>query len=257
MKILSHRSCLPSARILRDSLENIIQKKIPVTTRPSSIKAGQEFLRYGNSSPVPEGNDLGLNQADLISISCNKAKFSELLNKEGFYAPTFHKERNVDKFPIVVRSSLTLSKGKGIQIAENKEVFKEIWRSGYYWTPFIDMRYELRVHFFNGEILKIFKKSWHSDEEEAKYPIKTNEGYTFVLQNTLNNRYDKLFKLIGNLYNKVLNRVTCGADYFLSLDVGWDANRREYFIIEANSGPGLNVLTADLYAKRIVKSLKI
>jgi len=254
MKILSHRSCMPSARILRDSLESITQKKIPVTTRPSAIKNGQEFIRYGNSSLVPDGKDLGLNQADLISISCNKFKFSELLSKGGFYVPTFNREINPEEFPVVVRSSLTLSKGKGIQIAENEEVFKEIWRSGYYWTPFVNMRYELRVHFFNGEILKVFRKSWRSDEEEEKYPIRTNEGYTFILQNTLNNRYEKLFTLIKVLHSKVLNKFH---DYFLSLDVGWDANRKEYFIIEANSGPGLNVLTADLYAERIVKSLKI
>ena len=256
MKILSHRSCLPSAMVLRDSLENIMKKKIPVTTRPSAIIKGQEFLRYGNSSPVPGGTDLGLNQAELISISCDKERFSELLDGNGFYVPTFHRYKNAKKFPVVVRSSLALSKGKGIQIAEDDKVFKEIWRSGYYWTSFVDMTYELRVHFFNAEILKIFRKSWRSEEEEAKYPIRTNDNYSFVLQGTQDNKYKKLFDLVGYLDRKVLNDFV-GGDYFLSLDVGWDKNKKDYFIIEANSGPGLNVLTADLYAEKIVKSLKI
>lgn len=256
MKILSHRSCLPSARVLRDSLENITKNRIPVTTRPSAIRKGQDFLRYGNSNPVPEGNDLGLNQPDLISLACNKAKFSELLNEKGFYVPVFHRYKNAKIFPVVIRSSLTLSRGKGIQIADDEQTFKEIWRSGYYWTHFVDMRYELRVHFFNNEVLKVFRKSWRSDEKEAKYPIRTNEGYSYIVQNTLNKKYSRLFKLVYDLHKNVLDSFV-GGNYFLSLDVGWDANKKDYFIIEANSGPGLNVLTADLYAERIVKSLKI
>ena len=256
MKIFSHRSCLPSARILRDSLKNITKKRIPVTTRQSSIKEGQEFLRYGNSNPVIDGKDLGLNQSKLISISCNKAEFSKLLEEKGFYVPVFNRKKDAKDFPVVIRSSLSLSRGKGIQIAEDEKVFKEIWKSGYYWTPFVSMSYELRVHFFNGEVLKVFRKSWRSKEEEAKYPIKTNEGYSYVLQNTLNKRYSKLFKLVYDLNKRVLYDFV-GGNYFLSLDVGWNAEKREYFIIEANSGPGLNALTADLYAERIAKSLQI
>jgi hypothetical protein len=45
------------------------------------------------------------------------------------------------------------------------------------------------------------------------------------------------------------------ANAFFALDLGWDNNKKEYLVFEANSAPGLNEHTADIYADFILNKI--
>ena len=179
----------------------------------------------------------------------NKKLFADKLIDIGLHAPNFSKDlSSIEKFPIVIRQALQLSKGRGIIIVENSETLERIWRNNYYWTDWVNMSFELRVHILGGIPVKIFKKCWHNECDEEKFPIRTNQNYDFVLQN-MENKYGRLLENIGRISEYL------GENNFYSLDVGFDRDRRNYFFLEGNSAPGLNNLTANLYADFILERL--
>lgn len=244
--ILTSHFSLPSSVLLKHELEESLGEKIKVTTHPEKVK--NLIIRYGCSAGSfnPEAN---LNSSDFIRILVDKKRFSDLLLEHQIYTPNFSKNlEEIKDFPIVIRETLHSSKGRGIHIVETRENFDKIWNNRFYWTNYIQMKYELRVHILGGKIVKVFKKCWHNEnKEEEKYPIRTNENYSFVLQNM--EKYKKLPKLVEKLSE------IFGNDCFYSLDLGWDDHKKDYFILEANSAPGLNSLTCKLYAEFFIERL--
>jgi len=245
--ILCNRLTVPSCKILRRELEKISGIRYPIVrdiNSPVNI-----FLRYGNSHTsdfIQEDSDI--NPKNLIHICSNKYKFSELMLKNGLFAPKFSQNFSEITFPCVIRSTLTGYGGEGIIMVKNKEDLIDKYRVGYWWTPFIFMVSEFRVHIANGNIIKLFKKVPKEDYVE-EMPIRNLSSCHYSLQNT-DGKFGKLKELVTKMTE------IFGEKYFMALDVGWVLDKKDYFILEGNSAPGLNEFTANTYAQNILEMIK-
>jgi glutathione synthase/RimK-type ligase-like ATP-grasp enzyme len=219
------------------------RETIKVTVRQEKITNSNLLFAYGACHPSNP-----LNSTRFISTSANKLRFSNLLLSNGFYTPEFiNNRRPMDsEYPVLIRKTLTGYGGQGIVLCTNSAEFDSRWSSAYYWTVFVHTAFELRVHVFEGEVIKIFKKEC-SEGEEVSNPIRNvGHGYHFSVRDI--SKYSKVIELVNKL-NSVIN----GTHY--GLDLGYDSNRKEYFVFECNTGCGLNTETAQLYADLIYSKL--
>lgn len=243
-KILyTNRRTLPSARILRDSILDLTGTRLIVTSREDHIRPTDEILiRYGNSvnHSVKDNN---LNSVDFIRISSSKLVTSNLLLSCKIHTPQYFRNSQAE-FPCLIRKTLYGMGGAGIIYCEDDNTFGENFKNGDYWTPYTSTHFELRVHVFNGEILRVFKKEPTTDS-----PIRNNDTCHFSIRNPDN--YKKLIPTIGEITSALLSRQI--ENHFYALDVGWDSNKKEYFIFELNSAPGLNENTAMAYAENFAR----
>lgn len=168
------------------------------------------------------------------------------MEKNGIYSPVYNKSLGELVFPLLIRETLTSFGCRGIHVIKNEEEFNEVWRNSYFWTKYVTLNFELRVHILGGKLSKIFKKELNEPQE---YPIRNNSLCHFSLRNL--EKYPKLDSFIGNLTN--IEEVSKGK--FYSIDIGWDSENKKYFVIEFNTGSGLNENTAEEYAKYIYANL--
>lgn len=248
IKILTHPYSLISGRILKNSLEELLKQRIIVTKNPSRIRGDDYLIRYGYSE-FSLGNNIG-NDPEFISLVSNKKYLSNLI-KEKIYTPEFS-QGIPEVFPVLIRTSLTSSGGRGIIVCKNLEEFNANWMKGFYWTPYIPTTFELRVHVVNGKVVKIFKKISLEIEESDSLPIRNlKNGYHFSLVSLGN--YPK----VSDVVNVLETFSEIGGQLFYAADLGWDYTNKKYFLYEINSAPGLNSNTAQLYAQAIVDKLGV
>lgn len=245
--ILCNHNIFPSTRILRDSIFSLSGKRFLITGYPERCK-NYPIIRYGNSF----GNfskEIGLNSPAFISLCANKKMFSELLLHNSFYTPEYRKDKDLE-FPLLIRQTLFGHGGEGIILCKNEEEFKQNWRDNY-WTKYIPTQFELRVHVLGDKIVKIFRKD---SIEKEEFPIRNNATCHFSIRDP--EKYSKLKELINDL--NILFSLVEGVNFgFYALDVGWNSDRKEYFIFEANSAPGLNEHTANVYADFLCNRLNL
>lgn len=241
--ILTYRYCFPSARILRDTIEDKIGKRILITADPNRIR--RLTLRYGNSDPV-SCKDTQFNSPEFINLCSDKKTFSDFLLKRNFFCPKFSREAPTkEDYPLIIRTTLNSTGGRGIIVCRNEEEFKNNWVSYAWWTRFIHTSSEYRLHILGGEIKKIQRKIGEDDEE---FPIRNlSNGYHFSIRENL-----EAFPNTVELVNQ-LNEVLVGK--FYSLDIGVERDSKKIFIFEANSASGLNENTAEVYADYLIREV--
>ncbi len=254
MKILTHRSCIVSARLLRDHLSDIIGRVIHVTTNPVRIRG--PFIRYGSASDVGVP-DTQFNSQAFVRLVSNKSAFSRLLGDNQVPTPMFHRTTLpiANQYPVLIRKTLNASGGRGIVICPDVATFNQHWNAAYVWTPFVKTQFELRVHVLGGKVVKVFKKRFvgvggaeEADELiEPKLPIRNlDKGYHYSAREL--DTYPKIHDLVKKLDPIIKGR-------FYTLDVGWDKVKKQYFVFEANSGSGLNTQTVELYADYLARAV--
>jgi len=242
IKILSQRFSFPSARLLGNSLQTLVGQQVIVTSYPFRIK--DKFIRYGNSESV-NIKDTEFNPAQFIHLCSSKLAFSRLMESNDIYSPIYYNDpQKIERYPIVIRETLTSYGGRGIRIVHSLDELN--WRPAFYWTPYISLCFELRVHILGGKIVKIFKKEL---ENKMEFPIRNNSSCHFSLKTP--QCYPKLLESV----NELLKIPEINQGRFFSLDVGWNKESKEYFFIEANSASGLNENTAEIYARYLVENI--
>ncbi len=241
--ILSNPKTMPSARLIRDEINNNGIRCI-VTKLTENINPNTCLVRYGNTSSVPVSREVG-NSRDLIKICGNKQLTSDIFSKHKINTPIFYKNpEDVEKFPVLVRTTLTSFGGNGMFVVENNSELFSIFSSDSVWTTWLDLIREYRVHVVDGHVVKIFKKIFNGDGEDD-FPIRTSKNYHFSIRNN-----HEVFGYLLSLIKKVNSAVPLE---MVALDIGFDGNTRKYILIEMNSAPGLNVSTAKFYGDHIIK----
>ena len=253
--ILSNKKCYPSCKILRDEIQKISGIKLMITNNPEIIskKNKKLHLRYGNSLPF-NGKDTLYNRAEAIRISANKRLFEEKAKEHNVFVPKLIKFNRTfpDKkdFPIIVRKRISGKAGEGIMgIFEDIDSLPENY-TFYWWAKFYRLSWELRVHVFEGIIIKAFSKKLLSD---TKYPIRLNKNTHFSLidhkKDFNSGKYENLIKKVDTIAKDILR-----AGFFV-LDVGWCPEIKDYLFLESGTAPGLNENSAKLYAKKLVERI--
>lgn len=238
--LLCNSQIIPSGRILRDSLQELLNQRIIIN--PRRIRNDNIILRYGSTVPIPTGIESNYNSIESIFVCRNKLLFSKLMENNNIFSPTYSKETPTE-FPILIRETLTGHGGIGIHIIRNLEEFNRVWNPRFYWTKYEFLQSEYRIHIFNGEILRIFKKEL---EEISDFPIRNNHSCHFSLKNP--DQFPKLKTKIDEFA-----KIKEFSQGFFGLDVGW--NRENFFFIEANSAPGLNETSGSLLAEKIYDNI--
>lgn len=230
--ILTNTNLIKSARLLAEELNLRISLE-PMGHAPS--------IRWGNARGIYNGDTL-YNRQDLIHNS-RKDILSDALYRSGVpCVQLFTRGEVPERFPVVIRNILNGRGGEGISVVRSAEEFARLGKlvSWSYWRQF---SYELGVHIFDGQAVKVFKKLWNGhDENEPEFPIRNSQkGYHFHIVSV--GSFPKLPELLSPFY----------ANFpigFARLDIGWDVENRVYRIIECNSAPCLssNADTLRMYA---------
>jgi glutathione synthase/RimK-type ligase-like ATP-grasp enzyme len=245
--ILSGIMAISMAKQVRDSIDRLSGEHFLVTAHPEIITGEKElFMRYGNSDPVSV-KDTEWNSREFIHTCAYKKAFSDLMREHNIYSPEFFRNPRDREYPLLIRETLSSFGGRGIHYIDNDEQFNRIWKTGFWWTPFIDLKFEMRAHIVKGEVIKLYIKKLLDGIE---VPIRTNENthWVKISNDNLHTKYKKLRELA-----KIITEITGGS--FYGLDIGWDDNKKEYFVLEANSAPGLSLISSDDYASSILRGM--
>lgn len=220
--ILSHPFFGPTVRIL-SSVLGLRRSYIPLEYPPT--------IRWGNSKGKYLSGDTTINSPGIIRACGNKLVFSRSMDE--LEIPHIRINQEIpERFPVLIRKTLTGSQGRGIVVCETFEDFMKNGGEKLNWTYWHDFSSEFGVHFVGGNIVKLFRKERAEGLEPEKFPIKNlDKGYSFVRVNP--ETKPKLINFMKGVYEKFPVE-------FGRFDVGYDRNLRSYVIIEANSAPGIS-----------------
>jgi len=225
LKVLYHRSTAATAKNLARKLG------IGYTKKPGAFDI--VVIRYGYSRP--HGRDFALNSSSAVSLAADGLKSLQVLQKRGVpcVEPLVHPEPK--DYPVVGRKLRNHIAGKTLKILTEpgEESFK-------YYTRYREIDREFRVHVFEGQVLKAFRKVPRSDNPDPK--IRTSEkGWGYKKVNW--QKYYSKGTEVAVMATGALGLTYAGVDIARDSDGDW-------FIIEVNTGPSLNTKTLPLYASR-------
>ena len=242
MYILTLQSLSSSARLLSEQIKEISGKKLEVFYEPQREPPS---IRWGNSRGTYE-RDTQFNSSRGIRFCGNKLAWSNLMSTLDVPFVELN-YRSPEKFPIVIRTLLNSSEGRGIVIVKNKEEF-EIYKNNY-WSYWYNFQYELGVHMLGGTVQKVFKKIWNLEESEPEFPIRNlSKGYSF--KRVRPESFSRLHPFVSSFYDEFDLE-------FCRMDVGWDQDSHCYRLIEVNTAPSLsnNENTLELYANFLAERI--
>ena len=241
MFIFTTSSMFPSAKALALSLSSKLGRKVHVTTRADTSLL-PPVIRWGNSSPLTSRYPT-IQVQELVSSCTNKHVFSVLMRQ--LRIPCVELYRTVpERYPIVIRKTLTGYGGIGIELCHNRETYASRFQL-YHWSQWYDLEPELGVHIFEGRVLKVFKKVRNEGLPTEKFPIRNaSRGYSYSRVNLDN--FQKLIPFVKEFHEKF-------PILFGRMDVGWDRENKTYRIIEFNTAPGIrnNPDTLEAYASSL------
>jgi hypothetical protein len=239
---------MPSARVLRDAIEQISGKHYLLTSRNGIAR--RALARYGGTTTVvPGGQDTDNNSIERIRVVGNKLTFADLLFQNSVKTVTFFGGSNrPSSYPVLVRETLTSYGGRGIHVCRTAEEFNTVWQPGYKWTPFLPFSNEYRVHVMGGQVVRVFEKVREDGLPEEDLPIRNaHRGYHFSIRNR---------PLHGQSIRSIVEQVAkipLLATGFYALDLGWvKGENGGMYVIEGNSTPGIDMPTALYYARYIL-----
>lgn len=264
MFILTHSNLYPSARALRNKIEELSRNHLYIATgidEISNLSKRVIGIRWGNSNPVPSNvMDFELNSPSLIRTFSNKQSFSSTF-KEEFWTPEFHKEQpDSTVFPVLIRTTLNGFGGVGIIPCKTFEDFKKNWMGNGFWTPYYNLDSEFRVHVIDGEVVRIFRKIKDNEvSEQGEFNIRNSRlGWHFGLTGSDPNKFESLRKLSTLFWESVKGKFNIKHGFY-GLDVGWSKKNQRYFVLEGNTAPSLasNENTLSAYANKFVEILDL
>lgn len=241
--ILTYKGLSNSAKAVAKEISARLGEQIKVSYGENVRYNNAPIIRWGNPS-FDFNNDTEFNSPKLLRIASNKLLFANTLKNGTLSVISFNRGKP-EKFPVVVRKTLTGKAGEGIVVCEDYNSW--IQYQMYYWSYYTPFEFELGVHIFKDSILKVFKKVGNVNE---KYPIRNmNRGYGYERVNA--DKYPKLIPFIKQLR-------TVFPIGFGRADIGWDAIKKTYTHIEFNTAPGVstNADTLESYVNNLVLHLK-
>jgi hypothetical protein len=251
MYLLCNNISCTTARDLRDYIQEKTGRRLFIRWNPHS--RFPPLIRYGNH----EGSyrkDTNYNSKEFITMCCNKLLTTNFFREVVVRTPLFYTSRDIEKtsfYPIIIRTIMNGHGGIGIHVVKNDEEFNNIWRSGYYWTPFVRLSSEYRVIIFNGEPIKIFKKVREEGEDREDFPIRNNDnGYHFSIRENM----DAFPNLLSFIDTKLKPLIPIG---FYGLDIGKIHDSEDFFVLELNSAPGLNTNTITVLGDKLIETLEL
>ncbi len=188
-----------------------------------------------------------LNPIEACRKASNKLICLETLDREGVSIPNYYKEliSPPSDMLLVARTTLTGHSGRGIIVDTARNLYEQGIEAPLY-TEYINKVNEYRVIVVDGKAIdvKIKKKKREYDGERDKYVWNHSNGYCFVRNDGVFNRFVKLC----GVYTVEALGLNYGA-----VDIIEDEN--DLYVLEVNTAFGLEGTTISLVADAIKELL--
>ncbi len=195
------------------------------------------------SSQVPENVSTSriLNNPARVAAMSNKRTFFELMDHTDARLPDWTTDRRVASAwggRVVERHQLNGHSGAGIRIVENS---LDIGQAPLY-TRYVPKRYEYRVHFAGGAIIDIQRKIRDPSREPANWHVRSHaNGFIFVRNGVADGMPVDVLEQANIIARE------SGLD-FGAVDIIFNSQRGEAYVLEVNTAPGLQGETVNSYA---------
>lgn len=216
-------------------------------------------INWGSSDCLNILGDQYCNSPLAVALVSNKLNFFYHISEAGLenFIPEFFIHRNqihAEDCPVVCRTILNGSGGRGIVIANNPEGLVD----APFYTKYIYKKTEFRFHFGKTDEENVFtlidaqRKARNLDVEDPNWQIRNHDnGFVFVrdgIQETLG--YGRAFETSLLVFERT------GLD-FGAIDVIYNENRGRAYVLEVNSAPGLEGTTLTNYVNYFKQKLEM
>lgn len=256
-----------SARSIRDGLISKEVKARIIRLEGSNFSGGPDkvVINWGNSTPNNEVERcIVLNSPAKVGIASNKLKFFETV-KDYCRVPEFTTDYATaqswsnDGKVVVVREKLTGHSAEGLVILEDPIEFEQYeHKKAKLYVMYISKKQEYRVHIVGGETILVQRKALRSDypKEAANWRVRNHSNGFIFARNE-----DK--PIPDDVITQAKEAIIATGLDFGAVDVVWNDRRKQAFVLEINSAPGLEGSTADDYINalgmyaQLAKDLKV
>jgi len=238
--------------------------------------------------PVNLGNIKVYNHPDKIKINRNKFAALDKMKKANCNVAEFSTNANKLDFPMIARTNYHQG-GAGFWLCLNKTQVNQAEKEGaQYYQKYIDIKDEYRLHIVNGEVIYAVKKTARKNLKDAFVNHYTNYIINYAEKNDINVDADSLEFILRRLARKMATSVdmiirsntrgwkfskikvenlpanlktqavkavnALGLDY-AAVDC-CSATGNDAYIIECNTGPGLEGTSFDAWVKALTALIK-
>lgn len=254
--LLPYKAGSESAKALSNELK-INRMKIENSKWKNSDK--HVVLNWGNSNPPANAKDANfINHPDNVGIASNKIKAFEAMDGK-VNIPPFTTDNGVAtdwlpdepktnakgvKIPVVVcRQKLTGHSGEGIVLAYCKA---DIVNAPLY-TKYVPKKSEFRIHIMGSSVLDEQRKARRKDvpDENVNWFVRNLDGgFTYMREDI------DVPLCVRNEARKAIAAI--GLD-FGAVDIIFNEQKNEAYVLEVNTAPGLTGTTLEKYVAAIPK----
>lgn len=250
-----------SARALATALGGKVLKREGSKFVP---KSNRKVINWG-SSQTPNSYSL-LNGANFVNIAGNKLSFFQYVTgpeSPGTEMPRFplwttSREEAQGWFSqakpvkaVVARTVLTGHSGAGIIVVEANEEnpTPELPQAPLY-VEYIPKDAEYRVHIFDGEVIDVQRKVKDPDREVSNWKVRSHQnGFIYTRNNSDGTSHRE--SCPPDVLEQGKRALASSGLVFGACDIIWNKKRKQAFVLEINTAPGLEGETISVYANAI------
>lgn len=203
------------------------------------------IIRWGTREPITYHSSIIYNKSGAIANATDKLLSRQIFAERGVSAPRLLNQVDDYREGIVIARPFVHSKGNNFVVLESKEELEKHWRSGWYYSEFVDKVREFRVHCGHGKVLALMEKHNPNNGNHAWNRAQNDtEPFTRIKQKETDEQ-----NLRGIMVEALKAVKSLGLDMG-GVDVMLDENGISY-VLEVNTAPTLNSSpkVAEMWAK--------
>lgn len=203
------------------------------------------IIRWGTRENITANNSIIYNKAGAIANATDKLVSRQLFAEKGVSAPRLLNQIDDYNGGIIIARPFVHSKGHNFIVLNNKEELENHWRTGWYYSEFVDKVREFRVHVGHSKALVLMEKHNPNNGNIAwNRAINDSEPFTRVKQADADEQ-----NLLPVLQEAIKAVNALGLDMG-GVDVLLDKSGTAY-VLEVNTAPTLNSSpkVAEMWAK--------
>lgn len=213
-------------------------------------------INWGNSVTNEEIEAANvLNKPDCVARATNKLKFFSLV-EGALNVPPFTTDRETASAwiksgkKVVVREILNGHSGQGIVLLQDEASWDAYNHArARMYVQYVPKKDEYRVHVVNREVIDVQRKAIasHVERRHVNFQIRNHaNGYIYMRDGVRES-------CPPDVLEQALRAVDLCDLHFGAVDVIWNEHRKQAFVLEINTAPGLEGTSVDNYSKAFKK----
>jgi glutathione synthase/RimK-type ligase-like ATP-grasp enzyme len=240
IRIYPHKAGSRGAKALAEALGGKVLRK----QNSRYVRAPEDLIINWGASDSPFNGARVANQPNSIEAASNKLTCFRAMSEGGVRVPQFWTNRRDipdDAFPVMCRTVLQGSEGRGIVVANNRN---ELVDAPLY-TKYVKKQDEYRIHVMRRpgaapRVISKQRKAKRNGVENADFKVRNlANGFVFVREGV---------NPPADVEAQAIAAVEATGLAFGAVDVIWNARRGEAYVLEINTAPGLEGQTVEDYA---------